>query len=72
MWVTETTFQPKRIADDKKVRSSANSLFECAGAAKPNQLPVQKIRFCNSGDEVRSRGRVARSLLERSRQTVER
>jgi hypothetical protein len=68
-WVTETTFQPKRIAGDKKseVRQTVRST---ARATKPtSQLSVQKIRFCNSG---RSRGRVARSRLQRSRQTVER
>jgi hypothetical protein len=63
------TFQPKRIAGDKKseVRQTVRST---ARATKPtSQLSVQKIRFCNSG---RSRGRVARSRLQRSRQTVER
>jgi len=40
MRVTETTFQPKRIAGDKKVRSSANSPFDCTGATKPEQLVV--------------------------------
>jgi hypothetical protein len=37
MWVTESTFQPKRIAGDKKIPSSANSPVDRTGATKPDQ-----------------------------------
>ena len=40
MRVTESAFQPKRIAGDKKIRSSANSPVDRTGATKPDQLVV--------------------------------
>ena len=54
MWVTETTFQPKRIAgDDKRPKFGKQSVrLHGSCEAGPVSCLYRKSEFCNSGDEV--------------------
>ena len=74
MWVTESTFQPKRIAGDKKSPKFGKQSVRPHGGyeAGPVSCLYRKSDSAIVVMKSEVEGGAARSRLERGRQTVER